>query len=69
MLIRGSFGQASGGELVRFRDVAAEAFREMDPEAGYVFVAAKDSSGYPAVYQSEDGTRVEASSLWPKIIR
>ena len=38
------------GELVRFRDVATEAFREMDPEAGYVFVAAKDSAGYPTVY-------------------
>ena len=38
------------GELVRFRDVAARSFREMDPEAGYVFRVSRDSAGYPAVY-------------------
>jgi hypothetical protein len=55
--------------VVPYRELALEAFRENDPDASYVFVAARDASGFPAAMESEDGTRYEASRLWPAIVK
>ena len=60
---------AQRSAVVPYRELALEAFKETDPEASFVFVAAKDASGFPAALESEDGTRLEASRLWPAIVK
>ena len=55
--------------MVKYSDLAAEAFREIDPEASYVFVGGRDSAGYPAFFKSEDRARLEASALWPRMLK
>ena len=57
------------GTVARYRDAALDAFREVDPEAAHVFVATRDAAGYPALLQSEDGTTIEASVLWSRIMK
>ena len=64
------FGQRGEDRaVVPYRQLALEAFREMDPEAAHVFVSSRDASGFPAALESEDGRRFESSRLWPTIVK
>ena len=40
--------------MVKYSNLAAKAFREIDPEDSYVFVRGRDSAGYPAYFKSKD---------------
>ncbi len=40
--------------MVKYSNLAAKGFREIDLEASYVFVRERDSAGYSAYFKSKD---------------